>query len=168
MRKVLLILDTFAVLAMAILIFGFSAQPAEKSGALSQLITEKLMDVFYPAYWKLSAEQQLTVFQTAHLLVRKCAHFTEYFGFGFLLALWFRLLLPSNSLFQHALYAAFLGIVYAVLDEWHQSFVGGRQQALFDVIIDSSGVLIGSILLCCVSCLAMRRANSGIQRENKT
>ena len=35
------------------------------------------------------------------------------------------------------------GLVYGVLDEFHQSFVAGRSSSLFDLFIDSVGVVAG-------------------------
>ena len=37
------------------------------------------------------------------------------------------------------------GGVYGVLDEVHQSFVPGRSPSLFDVFIDSVGIVVGAI-----------------------
>ncbi len=41
----------------------------------------------------------------------------------------------------------FSGMVYGALDEWHQSFVPGRDPALGDVVADGLGVLVGFGLL---------------------
>ena len=66
------------------------------------------------------------------LVLRKLAHVTEYAVLGFLLAR------------AAPLAAAFaLGVLYAVSDELHQSFVSGRQGAPRDVAIDALGVVIG-------------------------
>ena len=35
--------------------------------------------------------------------------------------------------------------LYAMTDEWHQSFVPGRGPAIHDVILDSSGALLGAL-----------------------
>ena len=39
------------------------------------------------------------------------------------------------------------GALYAVSDEIHQIFVPGRSCQAFDVLIDSSGVLTGTIIM---------------------
>jgi VanZ family protein len=67
------------------------------------------------------------------LALRKCAHLTEYAILGLLL---------SRALLREAPALA-LGVLYAVSDELHQSFVRGRHAALLDVAIDAVGVLIG-------------------------
>ena len=40
-----------------------------------------------------------------------------------------------------------LGMVYGVLDEWHQSFVPGRDPSWGDWVADAAGVVLGYFLL---------------------
>jgi VanZ family protein len=68
--------------------------------------------------------------------LRKLAHVAEYAVLGALLAR----ALPELA-------AQWAGIAYAVSDELHQSFVPGRFGTLLDVAIDSTGVLVGILLL---------------------
>jgi VanZ family protein len=70
---------------------------------------------------------------TWDLVLRKCAHVTEYAILALLSA---RALLREVPAFA-------LGLLYAVSDEVHQSFVRGRHAAPLDVAIDSVGLLIG-------------------------
>ncbi len=42
--------------------------------------------------------------------------------------------------------AAGLCLLFAVLDEWHQSFVPGRVAALGDVLADAGGIALGIVL----------------------
>ena len=66
-------------------------------------------------------------------VLRKCAHVTEYAVLAFLLA---------RAIGREA--PAFVaGVLYAALDELHQSFVRGRHASPIDVAIDSVGLLIG-------------------------
>jgi VanZ family protein len=73
---------------------------------------------------------------TWDLVLRKCAHVTEYAILGLLLVRALRRELPAFA----------LGVLYAASDEFHQSFVRGRHGAPLDVAIDAIGVLIGIIL----------------------
>src|SRR3990172_6007304 len=43
---------------------------------------------------------------------------------------------------KHALLAAMLAIAYGITDEYHQSFVPGREADIRDVLADSAGALI--------------------------
>ena len=39
-----------------------------------------------------------------------------------------------------------IGVGYGALDEWHQSFVPGRDSSLGDWVADSAGVMLGLVL----------------------
>ena len=76
------------------------------------------------------------------LVVRKTAHFTEY---GILaLLLWRarrRSIESSEKLWRWSQAGVALGVtvLFAITDEWHQSFVPSREGSLRDVLIDSAG-----------------------------
>lgn len=42
--------------------------------------------------------------------------------------------------------AAGICLLFAVLDEWHQSFVPGRVAALSDLLADAAGIVLGIVL----------------------
>ena len=71
-----------------------------------------------------------------HFIMRKIAHFTEYAILGFLAARAFR-----KSTQRWFLICAALVVVYALLDEYHQSFVPSRTASIFDSFIDMAGGL---------------------------
>ena len=82
-----------------------------------------------------------------HFLVRKAGHLTEYAILASLAARAFR----SSSLqflrvhwFKLSLVLAML---YALTDEFHQSFVPSRTASVHDSLIDSAGALIGLSLI---------------------
>ena len=50
--------------------------------------------------------------------------------------------LSSNSGLAHWTVIA-IGIIYGVSDEWHQSFVPGRNPSAADLLADTIGVLMG-------------------------
>ena len=70
---------------------------------------------------------------------------TEY---GILTALLFSALRLHIAHKGHALLtAALVAVLYACSDEWHQSFVPGREGRLRDVGIDSIGAVVASLWL---------------------
>ena len=79
------------------------------------------------------------------LVVRKCAHVTEY---AVLSALLYRALRQSRD--QAAAAAAIIAFVaaaiFAALDEFHQSFVPSRTGSPWDVLIDCTGALAGVLI----------------------
>ena len=72
---------------------------------------------------------------TWDLILRKCAHLTEYAILGALL---------TRATRAPAL-AVLVASLYAVTDEVHQTFVDGRLGTPRDVAIDLLGVLIGVV-----------------------
>lgn len=80
-----------------------------------------------------------------HFLIRKAAHFTEYAVLGFLAARAFigssHRVLSKNWITASAILVA----AYALLDEFHQSFVNARTASIFDSLIDIAGGLFGLI-----------------------
>jgi len=78
---------------------------------------------------------------TIHFITRKLAHFTEYAILGFLAARAFR---TSPRWF---LISAVLIVVYALLDEYHQSFVPSRTASIFDSLIDMAGGISALIFI---------------------
>ena len=78
---------------------------------------------------------------TIHFVVRKIAHFTEYAILGFLAARAFRV---HQRWF---LISLVLIVVYALFDEYHQSFVPSRTASIFDSFIDMAGGLSALIFV---------------------
>ena len=86
--------------------------------------------------------------QEANVPVRKLAHMFE---FAVLAVLYQTALARSitkangqaKSKFKHYCLAFVLAVLYALSDEWHQSFVPGRSSSLLDSGVDSIGALIG-------------------------
>ena len=82
-----------------------------------------------------------------HLCVRKLAHLSEYALLGLLAARAFRT--SPRTLFQRRwfLISLFLIVGYALLDEYHQSFVPSRTASIFDSLIDSIGGLFALFVI---------------------
>jgi VanZ family protein len=70
------------------------------------------------------------------LVLRKLAHAAEYAVLGLLLA----------RAVRNASLAVALGVLYAISDEVHQSFVAGRQGSPLDVLVDAVGVTVGVLV----------------------
>ena len=69
---------------------------------------------------------------------RIVAHFTEY---AILASLWVWALAPTLG--RRALVAAgAISFVYAISDEYHQSFVQGRDSDVMDVVTDAAGIVV--------------------------
>jgi len=90
----------------------------------------------------------LTVVQFAfiHHLIRKSAHFTEYFVFCLLLYRGVRSGRIGWSL-MWGFNAFFIAAGYSVLDEIHQAFVPSRGPSAYDSLLDSTGALVAVVVL---------------------
>jgi VanZ family protein len=75
---------------------------------------------------------------------RKLVHFAEY---GLLCYLWWRLLRTSMDSGRAALLAFCLSSLYAVTDEFHQTYVEGRHGTPLDWAIDSAGAAVVALRL---------------------
>lgn len=80
----------------------------------------------------------------ATFIIRKGAHFTEYLILYFLMINVLRCYLESKKKYIYSLVFVFL---YAFTDEIHQLFVPGRAGMFKDVLIDTSGGLVGMCII---------------------
>jgi VanZ family protein len=81
-----------------------------------------------------------------HHLIRKCPHFVEYFVLSLLVLRGIR----AGRKEAHIGWALVaIGIVagYAALDEFHQSFVPGREAAVLDVLLDTAGGVAAQLVV---------------------
>lgn len=116
------------VIAWMAVIFIFSSQPGEVSDESSKF-------VIY-IFNLLGLDLNSAFGSLANFIVRKGAHFTEYFIFCMLLHNAFS---ESFSLKKSMLFSIIGVFLYACSDEFHQSFVPGRGPAFRDVLVDTSG-----------------------------
>ena len=76
--------------------------------------------------------------------IRKFAHFIMYSGLGFLITI--SIVLIKYKSFASYVLAWLATAVYAVLDEFHQSFVPGRGATLVDIKIDCVSAFVGVVM----------------------
>ncbi|ANS73297.1 hypothetical protein AWM70_00790 [Paenibacillus yonginensis] len=103
----------------------------------------------------------------AEFLLRKCAHLLEYAILGFCL-IWAIRTFLKPGLPKAAAAAVFASAGYASLDEFHQLFVKDRGPHPEDVLLDTTGALIG--LLCYIGWekLKARRMKAGSGGDRRT
>ncbi|MED4014497.1 VanZ family protein [Sutcliffiella cohnii] len=151
-----LIIPWLLVVAWMVLIFSFSAQPAEQSSSLSGGIVEPIIETIETVVPVVSIDKEFF-----HTFIRKNAHFFAYFILGVLSLHAFR---RSGVVGMKAgTFALLLSVVYAISDEVHQLFVPGRSGEVRDVLIDSAGAFIGIVIYYCLSKLYNR--NKALSRS---
>lgn len=146
-QKNSLVLSLLLVLAVMVMIFCFSAQNGQQSGAMSGKITRWVLNLVIPDFSEFSPEKQDSVLSAVGLLIRKLAHFSEYALLGFALLLHIHQIEKRITVRLPWLWAWGIGTLYAASDEFHQGFVAGRGPSVIDVMIDSSGVIAGVLLM---------------------
>ena len=115
-------------------IFFLSHQPADTSGALSGGLLEKLLLIigFFERMFNLTFDKEIL-----HFLLRKGAHFTAYFILGALLM--FALADNNRDMKKIFFQGLIIAVIYAITDEFHQTFIPGRAGQIQDVLIDTAG-----------------------------
>ena len=128
--------------AVMVMIFWFSAQPAVDSDQTSGKLIRLLLAFFRPDFSRMNEAEQAELILAWQLPIRKLAHFSEYF----LLGLFSRMLLEEFELRYKFWIGWGFGTLYAVTDELHQLAVEMRAPSPVDVGIDSAGVLCGILV----------------------
>ena len=146
-QKHSILLSLLLVIAVMVMIYCFSAQTGTQSGAMSGQITTWVIKLFVPDFENWAAEDQASLRYTVGFLIRKTAHFLEYALLGFSLMLHIAQLEKKIAVRLPWLWAWGIGTLYAASDEFHQGFVAGRGPSVRDVMIDSSGVIAGALLI---------------------
>lgn len=143
MKRVLAWLPAVIVAAA---IFRFSAQPAQESTEISNRVIGLLLraaGVF--GLGDVSPERMAQLYEVLSFPVRKCAHMTEY------TVLYGTLVLAVGGWKQDRIKclrrAFLLTVLYACTDEFHQLFVPGRAGLVTDVMIDSIGAFVLTVVL---------------------
>jgi len=112
------------------------------SSAHTSLVIEPFLRWLFPT-------MPVNMVELAHHLIRKSAHFTEYFIFCLLVYRGIRVSHPNGHAWHWswALIAWLVAAVYSVLDEVHQIFVPSRGPSPWDSLLDSTGALFALIAL---------------------
>lgn len=126
-------------------IWRFSAQPAEVSGALSDRLLYRLMRLGSPAFATAPEGIRTTAVEVLSFFERKAAHMFLYFVLALLVS--FALGFFLRRLSARAGAAAVLCAVLAALDEYHQTMVPGRSGEVRDALVDLTGAAIALAFL---------------------
>ena len=123
-------INILLVILWMILIFIMSSFNSTESSNQSNFIVDIITNLF-----------NITNINLLSLIIRKLAHFTEYFILGILI---YNLIHSYNKKIYIAI---IICVLYAISDEIHQLFVPGRSCQLLDILIDTMGSIVGIYLL---------------------
>jgi VanZ family protein len=135
------------LIAWMVVIFIFSQQSGEVSSEQSRFVVY--------IFNSLGINLDSTLGEMSTFLVRKAAHFSEYF----ILGLFAYNVLRDEFKFKISLVVTVLIVfLYACSDEFHQAFIPGRGPAFRDVLIDTSGGVTSTLVIYLRKLLKNKRA----------
>ena len=141
-QTILRIISIIFVLAWMVTVFMLSHQIAEESSKTSSNFITVIIKLFNK---DIEQEQLETIMLKVETIVRKLAHFVLYTLGGMLITTMF---INFKEYITKTKIASFLlGATYAITDEIHQLFIPGRSGEIRDVLIDSTGVLLGVFII---------------------
>jgi VanZ family protein len=112
----------------AIYFFSTDDFSGENTGTL-------LRTILYSIFPSLTEGQ----FQSLHFIIRKTAHFTEYAILALLLFHAFRSGAATRWKRSCAIYSFLIIVIYALSDEYHQTFTETRTGSIYDSLTDIAG-----------------------------
>ena len=128
------------------IIFFMSHQPGDVSNNQSELVIK--------IFQFLGIELNQYFGELATFIVRKTAHFSEYFIL-FLCAYNVSKIYFTNR--KARIYAIIFVFLYACSDEFHQHFIPGRNMAFKDVLIDTSGGFFACLITSIVEIIKSKK-----------
>lgn len=150
MKKILIHLlkplSFLPAILMMYLIYSFSAQTGEVSGALSYEVSYQIVETKNEVLNENKTYDELAYSASSiEFYVRKAAHMTEYCLLA--IAISFPLYVYGVRGIWLILLAGAICVGFAGFDEYHQSFVADRGPSVRDVGIDSIGITAGILLV---------------------
>lgn len=142
--------------ALMVLIFCFSAKPADLSGQHSMVLAKAVLTTYeHVAGQRIPEADAPGILEVIDHVVRKTAHFCEYALLACTILLHLLALHKKGSVLY--LVSILISAVYAATDEFHQTFVAGRSGQFSDVLLDTSGAVTGALFFYILLTLVRRR-----------
>lgn len=129
----------FEVITITFVLFIFSN--SVKTGTASTQMSDPITNDFYSIFTKLGLP--ITA-NTVSLIIRKLAHFIQFFVYSILLS--FSIYYKAKKFSDYTFMILFIGLATGVVDEFLQTFVVGRSGDVRDVLIDFSGFLVAFLV----------------------
>lgn len=124
-NKPLAVIFWALTLAVMVLIFRFSAATGEESEAVSQNLLSKIIEIIGN--------------YISHNFLRKLAHFSEFAALGFCMTGAIHFTFGKRKFYLPLIPC----VLYAISDEIHQYFVPERACRVFDIFVDTCGIMTG-------------------------
>lgn len=151
------IIKLILILLWMIAVFVFSSENGEKTSGTSKGFIRNTLSFAIKGI-NLSEEQKEQTVDMLEPITRKLAHFTLYLLGGILIINF----VNGKEISENSKIgvSTLFGFLYACSDEIHQLFVDGRNSSIFDVGIDTLGVLTGVLIFLLV--VKIKKCNTKI------
>lgn len=138
------------------LIFYFSSKPDTESNESSLVITKTLLNTYENVIGSpIPVQERNHKEEFINHIIRKTAHFSEYAALA--LAIAFHLCVLGFKKRSMMILPILTAALYAAADEFHQTFVPGRSGQISDVLLDTFGACVGSMVFSAFLLLFYRR-----------
>ena len=145
-----IIISGLLVLLWMIFIFIMSSMDTNNSNHKSIKIVndviEKVDDITNASETKKEEHKSYNFVDKMNRLFRKSTHASEYLILA-ILVFNFLFQIFTSKLYFYNLIGVFWCFLYACSDEYHQTFVVGRTGSFSDVLIDTLGAIIGTLII---------------------
>ena len=142
MKKLIRIFLWIMVFVTMSTIFYFSHQPAKKSSKTSHTIAKKIVNTVSK---NKTQKEKKKLEKKVNDTLRTLAHFSLYFILGlFLMSAMIMSFGHKKSFVYLFVLTMILILMYALSDEYHQSFIPGRTAQAVDIAVDFAGGLLSS------------------------
>ena len=143
------IISILLVLIWMIVIFSFSNMDSTKSNNQSKGAIDKVVEVTIDTSNQLgivdevpTEEQKQNIVNKLNKPLRKIMHFTIYL----ILAILILNALNNFNIKNKTIITIIFCLIYAITDEYHQTLINGRTGQLSDVLIDTIGSIIDTLI----------------------
>ena len=143
-EKIKQIIYLVLVLIWMLTVFSFSNQTGGESQGISQKVTKFIIEIFTNNQ-NIEEFEKLELIENIDFYIRKLAHFSIYALGGILIYNYINTLKLQHK--KVIILSILIGVIYAITDECHQYFTSGRSARIFDVLIDSLGVVTGVAII---------------------
>ena len=157
----------FALLTVTVMtcIFILSAENAAQSSQTSSGLIEKVVETFVPQYNEMSVADKKSFISSLEDIVRNAAHFSIFGALGICVSGFAATF--NAKVWLKLIFCQLFCSLYAVSDEYHQTFSEGRSCQLIDVFIDSSGSFVGIVVVLLIVFIYFKIRNKGGIRLRK-
>ena len=138
------LISLILIIIWMLTIFMFSNQNGAESQKTSNIVTRAVVRII-TYNQEITQEQENEIIENLDYIIRKLAHYSIYLLGGILILNYINTFDIETK--KKIIISILIGTVYAVFDEMHQYFVANRSARIFDICIDSLGVITGVSLI---------------------